>query len=160
MRSLWLNITCIKNLASPPYWFFLLRRLTSFQRGTVGFCRSTGCKDISCQSWRFDKKFCPQPKSNHTNAAQIQFLDNRIILQVRQLLTLQPIFLQRPTVALCRGKYFLKNRDSFPQTLKILPQIFENPSPKFLEILPQIDGDNFEKTNRQSYFYVIVFITG
>ena len=30
----------------------MLRRLRSFQRGSVGLCRSTGFKVTSCQSWR------------------------------------------------------------------------------------------------------------
>ena len=51
----------------------MLRRLRSFHRGTVGLCRSTGFKVKSCQSWRFDKKYCPRPQSNHTSAARIRF---------------------------------------------------------------------------------------
>ena len=60
----------------------MLRRFRSFKKGTLGVCRSTGCKDTNCQSWRYDKKFCPQPKSNHTIVAWVQFLDNGIILQL------------------------------------------------------------------------------
>ena len=30
----------------------------SFQRGNVGLCMSKGLKVTSCQSWRFNKKFC------------------------------------------------------------------------------------------------------
>ena len=31
---------------------FFVTPCRSFQRGTVGLCRSTGCKVTSCQSWR------------------------------------------------------------------------------------------------------------
>ena len=78
----------------------MLGRLRSFQRGTVGLFRSPGSKVTSCQSWRVDKKFCPQPESNHTSAALVRFLDDRIILQLWQLVTLQSVDLQRPTVPL------------------------------------------------------------
>ena len=30
----------------------MLRGFRSFQKGTLGLCRSTGCKVTSCQSWR------------------------------------------------------------------------------------------------------------
>ena len=29
-----------------------------FQRDTVDLCRTKDCKVTSCQSWRFEKKFC------------------------------------------------------------------------------------------------------
>ena len=35
----------------------MLRRLRSFQRGTVGLCGSTGFKVTSCQSWRMILSF-------------------------------------------------------------------------------------------------------
>ena len=54
MRSFWLSKNWIKNVDSPLNWSYIciLRTLISFQRGTVGLCRSTGCKVTSCQSWR------------------------------------------------------------------------------------------------------------
>ena len=78
----------------------LLRRLRSFQRGTVGLCRSTGVKVTSCQSWRFEKNSANWPTSNHTSASQVWFLDDKIILQLWRFVTLQPVDLQRPTVPL------------------------------------------------------------
>ena len=78
----------------------ILERLRSFQRGTVGLFRSTGSKVTSCQSWRVDKKFCPRPESKHTSAVQVRFPDERIILQLGQLVTLEPVDLQRPTLPL------------------------------------------------------------
>ena len=30
----------------------------------MGYCRSTGCKVISCQSWQFEKNSAAQPESN------------------------------------------------------------------------------------------------
>ena len=81
-------------------FFCLLRRLRSFQRGTVGLCRSTGIKITSCQCWRFEKNSATRPTSNHTSAARVRFTDDRIMLQLWQLVTLQPVDLQRPTVPL------------------------------------------------------------
>ena len=46
----------------------MLRRFRSFQRGTEGFCRLTGCKDTSCQSWRMTLS-----SGNQTRAALIWF---------------------------------------------------------------------------------------
>ena len=89
----------------------LSRRFTSFQRGTVGLCRSTGVKVTSCQSWRFDKKFCPRPESNCTSAARVQFLDDRIILQLWQLVILQPVDLQRPRVPLWKDLNLLNKQN-------------------------------------------------
>ena len=79
---------------------FMLRRLRSFQRGTVGLCRSTGFKVTSCHIWRFEKNSAIQPTSNHTSAARVRFPDDRIILQLWKLVTLQPVDLQRPTASL------------------------------------------------------------
>ena len=78
--------TCIKNPAG--------------QRGTMGFCRSIGVKVTSCQSWRFEKNSGMRPTSNHTSAARVWFPDDRIILQLLQLVILQPADLQRPTIRL------------------------------------------------------------
>ena len=78
----------------------LLRGLRSFQRGTVGLCRSIGVKIARCQSWRFKKNLATRPTSNHTSAARVRFPDDGIILQFLQLATLQPVDLQRPTVPL------------------------------------------------------------
>ena len=56
MRSLWKRITYITNHTSPLNWnWVLLRRLISFQRGTLSLCRSTCIKVTYCQSWRFEK---------------------------------------------------------------------------------------------------------
>ena len=57
----------------------LLRRMRSFQRGTVGLCRSTGIKVASCQSWRFEKYSATQPNFNQTKATLVEFHDNGII---------------------------------------------------------------------------------
>ena len=59
-----------------------LRRIKSFQRGTVGLCRSIGVKVTSCQSWKFEKNSASRPESNHSPAAQVQVLNNWIILKV------------------------------------------------------------------------------
>ena len=69
----------------------------------MGLCRSTGIKITSCQSWRFEKNSANRPTSNHTRAARVRFLDDRIILQLWQLVTLKPVDLQRPTVPLWQG---------------------------------------------------------
>ena len=88
-----------------PLWvlwveFDTSRRLRSFQRGTVGLCRSTGCKVTSCQSWRMFLS-----SGNRTWAAlewfkagqMAEFFSN---LQLWQLVILMPVDLQRPTVPL------------------------------------------------------------
>ena len=51
-----------KSCLSSKLKLFMLRRLKSFKRNTVGLCRSTGCKVISCQSWQF-KKILPRSPS-------------------------------------------------------------------------------------------------
>ena len=76
----------------------LLRGLRSFQRGTVGPCRSTGCKVTNCQSWRCEKNSADWPELNYSRVAWGQLLYNGIIFQLWQLVTLQPVDLQRPTV--------------------------------------------------------------
>ena len=68
----------------------LLKRLRSFQRGTVGFCRVTGVKITSCQSWRFEKNPAPQPAIHHAWAACVWIPDERIILKTWQTSTLEP----------------------------------------------------------------------
>ena len=73
-------------------------RFRSFKRGTVSLFMSKGCKTTSCQIWRSEKNPAPRPTSNHTSAAQVWFLDDTIILQLWQLVTLQPLDLQRSTV--------------------------------------------------------------
>ena len=97
----------------------MLRRLRSFQRGTVGLCRSTGCKDTSCQSWRSEKNPAALPTSNHTSAARVRFPDDRIILQLWQPVTLQPVDLQTPTVPLWKYLNLLKNSSSTEKTKRI-----------------------------------------
>ena len=42
----------------------MLRRFRSFQRGTVGLCKSNGCKFLSCQSWRFERNSATRPISS------------------------------------------------------------------------------------------------
>ena len=76
----------------------LLRRLRSFQRGTVGLCRSTGCKVTSCQIWRFEKNSPARLESNITHEAWSWVSDNWIILKVWQTATLQPFNLTKTTV--------------------------------------------------------------
>ena len=78
----------------------MLRRFRSFQRGTVGLCRSTGCKVASCQSWRMILS-----SRNRTRAARVWFEVGRLAeffsnLQLWQLVTLMQIDLQRPTAPL------------------------------------------------------------
>ena len=75
-------------------------RFRSFKRGTVSLCRSKGCKTTSCQSWRSEKNPAARPTSHHTSAARVWFPDDKIILQLWQLVTLQPVDLQTPTVPL------------------------------------------------------------
>ena len=41
----------------------MLRGFRSFQKGTLGLCKSTGCKVTSCQSWRFEKNSAAQHES-------------------------------------------------------------------------------------------------
>ena len=47
MGSLWESETFLKYPAKVSFRFL--------QKGTVGLCRSKGCKVTSCQSWRFEK---------------------------------------------------------------------------------------------------------
>ena len=79
---------------------FLLRRFRSFQRGTVGLCRSNSCRVMSCQSWRFEKNSAARPESNHKRAARARLPDGKIISKVWWTTTLQPFDLQRPTIPL------------------------------------------------------------
>ena len=66
--------------------------------GTMGLWRLTGCKVASCQSWRFEKNSASRSESNYSRVAWGQLLDNGIIFQLWQLITLQPVDLQIPTV--------------------------------------------------------------
>ena len=75
-------------------------------------CKSTGYKVTSCQSWRFDKIYCPRPQSNHTSVARVRFLDDRIILQLWQLVTFKPVDPETPTVPLWKDLNLL-NKHSF-----------------------------------------------
>ena len=43
---------------------YMLKRVSSFERGTVGLCRSIGCKVTTCQSWSFEKNSAAQPESS------------------------------------------------------------------------------------------------
>ena len=52
----------------------MLRRFKSFQKGTVGLCRSTGCKVKSCQSWRCEKNSADRPELNYSKLAQGRLL--------------------------------------------------------------------------------------
>ena len=87
----------------------MLRRFRPFQRGTVGLCRSTGCKVTGCQSWRMILS-----SGNRTRAARIwfeygwvaEFFSN---LQLWKLVTLQHFDLQRPTVPLWKGLELVVN---------------------------------------------------
>ena len=98
MRSLWMSKIYIKYAVSTLNWnFLMLKRLRSFQRGTVGLFRSTSCKVTSCQSLRFEKSSATRPTSNHTQGAWVWLPDDRIILQLWQPVTLQPVDLQRLT---------------------------------------------------------------
>ena len=96
-----------------------LRRFRSFQRGTVGLTRWTGCKVTSCQSWRMILS-----SKNWTRAALVYFelgrgkniLSN---LQLWQLATLQPVDLQRPTVPLWKDLNPLNKLISIKRTERI-----------------------------------------
>ena len=66
---------------------------------TARACR-TGLEAKNCQSWRFEKNSAAGPESNHLLAACVQLPYSGIILKVWQLVTLQPVDLQRPTVPL------------------------------------------------------------
>ena len=101
-----------KSCLSSKLKLFILRRLSSFQRGTVGLCKSTGCKVTSCHIWRFEKNSATRPTSNHTSAAQVRFPDDRIILQLWKRVTLQPVDLQRPTIPLWKELNLL-NKHNF-----------------------------------------------
>ena len=72
----------------------------SFQRGTTDVCGSKKCKFTYCQSWRFEKNSASWLESNHTCAAQVQDLDNLIILKDWLTLTFLPFDLQRLAVPL------------------------------------------------------------
>ena len=45
----------------------IIRRLRSFERGTMDTCRSNSCKAKSCQSQSFKKNSATRPKSNQTH---------------------------------------------------------------------------------------------
>ena len=47
-----------KSFQSSELKICILRRLRSFQRGTMDLCRSKEYKITSYQSWRFEKKIC------------------------------------------------------------------------------------------------------
>ena len=89
----------------------LLRRLISFQRSTVDLSRPTGIKVTSCQSWRFEKNSAIRPTPNHARAARVRFPDGRITLQLWQLVTLQPVSLQSPTVPLWKDLNLLTKQN-------------------------------------------------
>ena len=66
----------------------------SFQRGTVGLCRS---------NLKFEgKKSAPQPELHHMHAAQIRVSNNLTIYIVWQTVTLQPFELQRLAIPLLK----------------------------------------------------------
>ena len=52
--------------------FGLLRRFRSFQRGTVGPCRLTGSKVISCQSCRFEQNSANRPTRGYPHSKQLR----------------------------------------------------------------------------------------
>ena len=74
------HILYLKSYQSSELKLCMLKRLRSFQRGTVSICRSIGIKVTSCQSWRFEKNSAMRPTLNHTRAAWVRFPDERIIL--------------------------------------------------------------------------------
>ena len=98
-----------KSFQSSQLTLILLRGLRSLQRGTVGLCMSKGCKVMRC--WMFEKNSAAQPESNHSRVTQVWLLDGRIILQLLQLVTLQPVDLQRPIVPLWKDPYLLNKHD-------------------------------------------------
>ena len=75
-------------------------RFRSFKRGTVSLCMSKGCKITSFQSWRSEKNPATRPTSHHTRATRVWFPDDKIILQIWQLVVLKLVDLQRPAVPL------------------------------------------------------------
>ena len=74
----------------------LTTRVRSFQRGTLGLCRSKDCKVTTCQSWRMILS-----SGNRTRAAHVLFEVGRMAeffsnLHLWQLVTLHPFGLQSP----------------------------------------------------------------
>ena len=63
----------------------ILRRLRSFQRGTVGLCRLTGVKNYTLSKLEIWKKFCQPAHLEPHACARVRFPDDRIILWLWQL---------------------------------------------------------------------------
>ena len=93
-----------------------VKGLRSFQRGTVGLCRSTGFKITSCQSWRMILS-----SRNPTQAALVWFDSGR-----GQTLTLTPVDLQRPTVPLWKDLNHLNIIISIQRTRWIFNVVFDH----------------------------------
>ena len=124
LGSLWGGRTNPKNCACLISLKYFFMRFRPFQSGTVGLSESKDCKVTSCQRWRFEKNSAIRPTSDHTRAAWVRFPYNRIILQLWQLVTLQPVDLQRPTVPLWKYLNLLKNTISNQRTSRIFDTVF------------------------------------
>ena len=96
------------------------RRVRSFPKVTMGFCRSTGCKDTSCQSWRSEKNPATRPDANQTQAARVRVLDDQIIFKVWLATTLQTFNLQRLTVPFLKDLNLIYWLSLFEETRGIL----------------------------------------
>ena len=108
-------------------------RFRSFKRGTVSLCRSKGCKTTSCQSWRSEKNPAARPTSHYARAAQVRFPDDKIILQLWQLVTLQPVDLQRPTVPFWKDLNLFKKSFSIQRTVMIFNMATQSKRPTHLQ---------------------------
>ena len=86
----------------------MLKRLNSFQRNTVGICRSTGFEVTSCQSWRFEKKYATQQATHNTQAAHLWVPDNGITFKVWLTSTLHSFDPQRLKATLLTDLNLLK----------------------------------------------------
>ena len=66
-----------------------------------------GLQNYKLSKLKVWKKICSWLESNNSRVAQVQVLDDLIILKVWQTVTLRPFNLQRPTVPLWREQDFV-----------------------------------------------------
>ena len=88
-------------------WMYVFWSFRSFQRGTLGVCKSTGFKVTSCQSWRMILS-----SRNRTWAALMWFEVGRVAgffsdPQLWQLVVLQPFDIERLTIPLLKDPNLL-----------------------------------------------------
>ena len=99
------QIFLVRRQCMAPSWLWSFVTFIDFTYSSCKFLEYDKMKSrkiASCQSWRSEKISAARPTSNQTRAAQVQFPDDRIILQLWQLVTLQPVNLQRLTVPLLK----------------------------------------------------------